>query len=1320
MKYNRKQIIVLIFALTVLLTAAIMLPIFASAATPTSYLNNKTVNFENFGLGEPSTTIKSYLGVDQALPSTAVVVKDPMDPNNGNQAVKITSGTVDADAVKEATSGGSNVDRNLCAPNQELRYDNQKKVVMQVSYYVSEDASGTFQSQMINYSYNGTSKTFLDFYRINMAVGTITTECFGAKAQTHAFPKGVWNTISMVIDLVSGNVNFYINNVLVQSGALSFGSDDSVVNLTNIVFNAKNWNIAKLNKASGAVESYAGYYCVDNALCHSYSSDMETVVNATGTDNMSVAVTNINGSTHYVAIGSTVLLNESVSKSIIDLPANIMDSVIAPVPGASIRLSDSSGIRFATQLSTSKLNTLLEMKEAGSISGVEIGTIISPREIVEAAGAFTVDALEAIKGSTYPATYIEIPATIGKYYTVKGTTLSSGFDKTYVGSIVDIHPGNLSRDFAAIGYIKITKTNGEKLYAYSYDYSSATIGNYSRSIATVASSFVNDPDFAEYKTLLQSLAAGANTNVTVSGSLINTVQKSANALFFKNAAGIANRLTYDGNNGWRLQSVKPTTSNPYNCFENMGAAQSLAVYMGESYTTPMKNITVTTSGTDLKITAEGTDTYVLIATSGSFNIRFMSASGVVMNNVNSIALSGSDIKLSGSLLTGEAIYGGGERFDAANKRGKSLNLFSYDAYNTGSGEGTYMVIPLFTSSRGSGFFVNRYEPMVADFGKTSSSKWTLTIENELSDIYFYATGNITDPIKGYTDLSGHASMPEEWAQGVLVCRYHPDFATLDGEVYDTLTDIPGYDTLYMDANQNTKATDYKGTFTDGTYLYQDKTQKHVYYNGQFYRIAKGSPSGAGVKTIVENLIAAGMTPTAVILEGVNYDNISNGSPSATVNLNKFTQIVNYLQEQDIKVMLYMGVASLSNNMLGYKPEYHLRANVITTDKSGNVISQQLATHQIPKADTVNPDAIDTATQSYLDITNPEAVEWHINSVWGFLAKLGVDGVKIDFCETMPNEGSFTASSGTVTVDYLWYDDSVFDDKDIHHAYSTYYISAFYKKMNELKAEKNIPDGFVVLSRGGGIGSQRNPYMWAGDQTRTEANLATQLLAVINSGISGVPFITYDMAGYAYGSNGYFTSGMKETESKIFARAIQYTVFGNSIQTHGDVRHVYEMTQETQDIAIAYTKLHDELMPYIRKLSQYACDTGIPMIRHMVLQYQNDTNVYEINDQFMLGDALLVAPILSITNNTRSVYIPQGEWIDLLTGERFTVGASGTTRTVTATMEEIPVYLNVNSDDAYALAAVFNGATWQEINGGDMIPLKLTNPPDDAFGEDIFN
>ena len=117
------------------------------------------------------------------------------------------------------------------------------------------------------------------------------------------------------------------------------------------------------------------------------------------------------------------------------------------------------------------------------------------------------------------------------------------------------------------------------------------------------------------------------------------------------------------------------------------------------------------------------------------------------------------------------------------------------------------------------------------------------------------------------------------------------------------------------------------------------------------------------------------------------------------------------------------------------------------------------------------------------------------------------------------------------------------------------------------------------------------------------------------------------------------------------------------------------------------------MPYITKYSKIAAETGIPPVRHLALKYPEDTTVHNINDQFMLGDGLMIAPIITEDTFERDVYLPEGCFTELLTGE---VYEGPITVKAKAGLGQIPVYLDNDSSDADELCEVFDGLTWKVI------------------------
>ena len=1310
------------------LLSTIILPAMA-ANTTVVYANN---HFNSLTTGTALT--KDDANFFATMPSMARAVQY----TTGNRAVqvKLVPGSTSAsDITKEITKGGLNIDKNIMVANSEMNYATADKVVLSVDYYLASGSKGIVQSQFNSYSSNGENKSWLSLYYINTANGALCPR--DSSWIDNALDLDAWNTVAIVVDLDTAQMDYYVNGLYIATETNS--------EMSNLVFHANRWIIAKINKnSSGLASDYAGFFRVDNAKAETFlDSYLETLkeYDANGNPLKGLQYTGPDGKAReVVARGmekTVITYGNGCTPLYYDLSAH--QGIIAPVKGASIRLQHATGLRFATQLNTEMLDDLLAMKNVGKIKNIEIGTLIAPRNYVDAAGVFTIDKLEEKLNAA--TKYLSVKATIGQYYGVPmGVELDDGYDTCFVGSVVNIKLGNLVRPFAATGYIKITTNSNVSGYIYAYDYATETIADYSRSIVGVAQSALADTtyEWSEKETsILNGIVQGISAVNLESTSVIKNVQKTATEVYFRNAAGVYLRLSYGGFNGWRLQA----NGRSYDGFDDTGAAQALSLYLGEAPQDTLETLTVTKENGALKIKAANENTYVTIDYTNSFNIKFWSANGALMSNITDVtvnlpssnAASDETIVIKGDLISGEAIYGGGERFDVVNKRGTSFVLYTSDNYN--SIVGTYVAVPLFVTTRGAGIFMNRYERIVADFGKTSSNEWILTLDNDLMDCYFYATGAMSDVLLGYTELSGHSGLPEEWAQGEMICRYSPDLATFeDREEYRTsyteYTQIPGYTSYYVQGTNGSSTirsligNEESGYTYDYTILYTEpsiSSTKVIYYwnaeRGTYDKTgAKGNPAGDGVKTIVTNLINAGMKPHSMLLEPWNWKLASANGTSAQ----NLKDTVDWLDDLGIKTMLYMGVGSLSPDMGEYNPMYQVWATLTYEDGTTERV------YKLPRTsgNGTNPDVGTSRTQQFLDITNPVALEWYMDFIWDQLIDIGVDGIKIDFCETMPNEGWLydKTTKQNFYLEYDWYDDSVFDDDEVHHAYSTYFISLFYKRMNEMKTEKQLPDGFVVLSRGGGIGSQRNPYMWEGDQVRSLTKVEDQLIALINTGISGIPFMTYDMAGYAYSTtSGSFLMSVEE-ESAIFARAIECTAFTANIQTHGDVRHAYQMTEETQEIYRQFCDLHEDLIPYIQKYSKVACETGMPLVRQMALQYQNDSNVYNLETQYMFGDALLVAPLFTDSASYKSVYLPAGNWLNMLTGEEISVGASGRTVSVYATLGQIPVFMNMDcsKSDYNLLAMAFGTQNWKDISGVDLGITMIESEGDSYYGDDVFD
>ena len=190
---------------------------------------------------------------------------------------------------------------------------------------------------------------------------------------------------------------------------------------------------------------------------------------------------------------------------------------------------------------------------------------------------------------------------------------------------------------------------------------------------------------------------------------------------------------------------------------------------------------------------------------------------------------------------------------------------------------------------------------------------------------------------------------------------------------------------------------------------------------------------------------------------------------------------------------------------------------------------------------------------------------------------------------------------------------------------------------------------MCLSRGGGIGAQRYPFLWAGDQLREWRFLQAVLTSILSSGLSGLPFMSYDLAGYLPSQH-----PEDNPEERVFIRGAQMGCFSSNMQTHGTVTRPYDFDPWVKDIYRVYCKLHQKLRPYLLEQAEIAVKTGAPLMRHLFLYDPQDETVYGIDDEYMLGDALLVAPVLTDAAD-RDIYLPRGDWTHLISGQSFKGG-----------------------------------------------------------------
>jgi alpha-D-xyloside xylohydrolase len=404
----------------------------------------------------------------------------------------------------------------------------------------------------------------------------------------------------------------------------------------------------------------------------------------------------------------------------------------------------------------------------------------------------------------------------------------------------------------------------------------------------------------------------------------------------------------------------------------------------------------------------------------------------------------------------------------------------------------------------------------------------------------------------------------------------------------------------------------------------------------------------GIREMMRQMQTHDLPWHSAIIEGWDaYD------PATYTDLKEITDEVHASRR---KVLVYQAAGRIwhwlaTNSIEFYSKALNAKPEYFVADNEGNIAH--------PDTRSYNP--LDAPCEdskphlsSYVDLTDPAAWRWWIETVSDPLHKeIGIDGAKIDFCEQFPESKTLMFYNGA-------------SPKGMHHLYPVLFNTKMYQYYNECR-----PEGGLCFSRGGGIGAQRYPMMWAGDQRREWASLEAILKASLSSGLCGIPFMCHDLGGYIPAED-----AEKNREKDVFIRGTQLACFGPNMQTHGTVTRPYDFDEETVAIYRLYSNIHCALMPYLAKQAEVACETGLPLMRHMILEFPDDPCVYDIEDQYMLGDSFLVAPILSDTDS-RAVYLPEGEWEPLSGGEPVTGPAM--LDTVQAPMQTIPVYVRKTGD-----------------------------------------
>ncbi|HVZ98615.1 MAG TPA: TIM-barrel domain-containing protein, partial [Chitinophagaceae bacterium] len=209
----------------------------------------------------------------------------------------------------------------------------------------------------------------------------------------------------------------------------------------------------------------------------------------------------------------------------------------------------------------------------------------------------------------------------------------------------------------------------------------------------------------------------------------------------------------------------------------------------------------------------------------------------------------------------------------------------------------------------------------------------------------------------------------------------------------------------------------------------------------------------------------------------------------------------------------------------------------------------------------------------------------------------------------------------------------------------------------------------VLTRSGFAGVQRYAAMWSGDNTASDEGLLTGILINNNMGLSGVPFIGYDIGGF-------IGNGSKE----LFTRFIEAGIFSPFCRNHKEMyaadNEPYAYGKETEAVARKFIELRYRLLPYIYPAFYQSSQNGMPVARSLCIDYPFDKRIYNDRYQyeFLFGKDILVVPVTG-TATKQPYYLPQGNWYDLYS-DKLIAGSSEFADTIP--LQKLPLFIKASA------------------------------------------
>lgn len=275
----------------------------------------------------------------------------------------------------------------------------------------------------------------------------------------------------------------------------------------------------------------------------------------------------------------------------------------------------------------------------------------------------------------------------------------------------------------------------------------------------------------------------------------------------------------------------------------------------------------------------------------------------------------------------------------------------------------------------------------------------------------------------------------------------------------------------------------------------------------------------------------------------------------------------------------------------------------------------------------------------------------------YLVDLGVSGIWDD----MNEPASF---KGEIPDNIVFHnEEEASTHKKMHNVYGHNMAKATYEGLKKYSGKRPF-----VITRAAYAGTQKFSTVWTGDNQSLWTHVQMMIPQLCNLGMSGFSFAGTDIGGFG-----------ADTTPELLTRWIEGALFSPLYRNHAALgtrsQEPWVFGEPTLSIYRKYLKLRYRFIPYLYDEFYRETKTGLPIMRPLVLNYENDPQVYNLNDEYMVGEDILAAPVVQEGQTKRAVYLPKGKWIDFWNGVEH---AGKTTILVDAPIDKLPLFIKKNT------------------------------------------